>query len=89
MSARAGLQELFQLASQQLEKAATQAGSEAGQALLNAGDKAPSPGSVDAPVWVIGAAAIAVTLALSASSFLLKPGMQASCRTASCVISET
>lgn len=36
------------------------------------------PGEVDAPIWVIGAAAIVVTLAALATTFLLKPGMEAS-----------
>ena len=56
---------LFQLADA-AQTAATQVAAQAAST--------PPPGSVDAPVWVIVASAVVVTVALSASSFLLKPG---------------
>ncbi|KAK9806097.1 hypothetical protein WJX72_001278 [[Myrmecia] bisecta] len=37
-----------------------------------------APGSVDAPAWAIPVGAIVVTVALSASALLLKPGVEAS-----------
>ncbi len=39
-----------------------------------------SPGSVDAPIWAIVLATVAVTAALGLSSFLFKPGFDASAK---------
>ncbi|KAK9802060.1 hypothetical protein WJX73_009294 [Symbiochloris irregularis] len=58
----------------ELADAANTAATAASQAANSA---VPPPGSVNAPIGVIIGSALVVTLALTASGFLLKPGVEA------------